>query len=140
MGKPPGRRIASVLRSIGAALAGYVVIVGTTSAAFAPLGGIVHVTASPGTHLLAALIAVVCGLMGGAAAAWVGGYAPVAHAAGTAAIVSIESAFLLTARDRADPLWFELLGAAALVAATIGGGWLLRRLAHGRKTGELRRA
>jgi hypothetical protein len=124
----PQRPLVAPLRSVSAALAGYVVIAAATSAGFAPLGGIVHVSASPTAHLLATAVAVLSGLLGGAVAAWIGGRAPVAHAAGTAACVAIESAFLLSSPRRLDPLWFDLLGAGTLIAATIAGGLLWSRL------------
>ena len=122
----------AVLRSLAAVLAGYAAIVLSTSAAFTPFGGVVHLSAPRETHLLATAIAIACGLLGGAVAAWLGGRRPVRHALGTAALVALESTVLLGFGERSDPLWFDLLGAVTLLAATIAGGYLWDRVARSR--------
>jgi hypothetical protein len=77
------------------------------------------------------------GLLGGAVAAWIGGRSPVFHALGAAAFVACESAYVIGFRPSADPLWFDLAGAATLLVATVAGGYLWQRLAPRRADGQL---
>jgi hypothetical protein len=125
----PGRRALGALRSLGAALSGYVAIIVSTTVGFGSLGGIVHLAAPLRLHLLATAVAIVSGLLGGMVAAWVGGRLPIQHALGAAAFVAAETIVLLSAMPSADPLWFDLLGAATLFTATVAGGflWGIRR-------------
>jgi hypothetical protein len=125
----------AVLRSLGAALAGYVAIVLATSAGFAPLGGLIHLSAPPRVQLLATAVAIGAGLLGGAVAAWIGGRSPVSHALGAAAFVAVESAYVIGFRPSADPLWFDLAGAGTLLVSTVAGGYLWQRLAQRRAIG-----
>lgn len=113
-----------LLRRLAAALSGYVAIVLATSAGFAPLGGIIHITAPLRVHALATAIAIASGILGGMVAGWVGGRASAGDAFGTAACVAIESAFVIGFQSSSDPLWFDLFGAATLIGATIAGGLL----------------
>jgi hypothetical protein len=125
----------AVLRSLGAALAGYVAIVLATSAGFAPLGGLIHLSAPPRVQLLATAVAVGAGLLGGAVAAWIGGRSPVAHALGAAVFVAVESTYVIGFRPSADPLWFDVTGAATLLVSTVAGGYLWQRVAPRRALG-----
>jgi hypothetical protein len=77
------------------------------------------------------------GLLGGAVAAWIGGRSPVFHALGAAAFVAFESAYVIGFRPSADPLWFDLAGAATLLVATVAGVYLWQRLAPRRADGQL---
>lgn len=133
----PVRKRFAVLRSCGAALAGYIVIVLATSAGFTPLGGLIHLSAPPGVQILATAVALAAGVLGGMVAACLGGRAPVLHALGSAALVAAETTLVIGFRPSADPLWFDLAGAATLIAATVAGGYLWRRLAQRRSKRRL---
>jgi hypothetical protein len=66
-----------ILRSLASILLGYIVIVVCTIVGFKPLGGIVHVQAPLRIQAAGALVAILSGLMGGVAAAFVAGRHPV---------------------------------------------------------------
>lgn len=127
------KRLLLVLRSIAAVAAGYAVIMACTIVGFKPLGVIVRVDAPLRTQFLGCLVAIVSGLLGGAAAAGIAGRAPVRHATAVLAFLVADTAIVLS-RPRQGPLWFDLMGSATLMLATIGGGvvysWLLRRRAR----------
>jgi hypothetical protein len=131
------RRWFIILRSIGAALAGYVAIILATTAGFTPLGGLIHLSAPPRVQVLATVVAIAAGLLGGMVAAWLGGGSPVWHALGTATFVTAESTLVIGFRPSVDPLWFDLAGAATLTAATVAGGYLWGRLAQRRASRQL---
>ena len=122
MSRPNGRL--GLLRSLGAALGGYAAIIVATTLGFTPLGGIIHLSAPLRVHALATVVAIVSGILGGMVAGWIGGRFPVRHALGAAACVVIESSLIIGLRRGTDPLWFEVLGAATLVLATVSGGYL----------------
>ena len=128
----PQRKRFVILRGFGAALAGYVAIILATTAGFTPLGGLIHLSAPPRVQLLATLVPLAAGLLGGMVAAWLGGRSPVLHALGTTAFVAAESTLVIGFKPSVDPLWFDLAGAATLIAATVAGGWLWRLLARRR--------
>ena len=125
---PQPNRFLRHLREISAALAGYVTIIIITIIGFTPLGGIIHLSAPLRIHLLATVVALVAGVLGGIVAAWVGGRSPIRHALGAAAFLALESTLLITLRPSRDPLWFDILGAATLIVATISGGYLWSRV------------
>jgi len=130
---PSLKRALGVLRSLGAALSGYLAIVLATTAGFAPLGGIIHLDAPLRVHVLATAVAIVSGLLGGVVAAWIAGRSPLLHAAGSAAFVAAETIVLLSSKPSADPLWFDVFGAATLIVATVAGGFLWQTLVSGKK-------
>jgi len=126
------RRTLRTLRSLGAALAGYVAIILATTVGFAPLGGIVHLSAPLRLQLLATAVAIASGVLGGMVAGWVGGRSPIRHAFGTAVFVAVETTALIGLKPSADPLWFDVFGAATLIAATLAGGYLWGRVTRHR--------
>ncbi len=126
------QRLIALLRSIAAAVCGYAVIFFGTSVGFKPLGTIVRLDAPLRTHILATLVAVSSGLAGGAMAAWVAGRAPVRHAAAVLLFLVLDTAVVLS-RPSSQPRWFELLGSATLMLATIAGGIAYRRLVQRRR-------
>lgn len=112
-----------LLRSILAPMIGYAVILACTIVGFKPLGNFIHVNAPIHIHLAGAMVAVVSGVLGGLAAALVAGRYPVWHASAVLIFLFIDTATVLS-RGSVDPAWFELMGAATLMGATIFGGVL----------------
>ncbi len=112
---------------IAAGLAGFFVIEIGTTVGFEPLGGIIQVTAPLRVHVLATLVAIVSGLLGGIAASVAGGGASRVPVLVTSAIVAVESAYVIIYLRGANPVWFELGGGATLLGATLVGGLLVRR-------------
>ena len=110
------------LRSLGAAFAGYMVIVAGTTLAFTVWLGGVGYNSPLQTLILASGGAVLSGLCGGYAAAWLGGRSPVLHALGVLVFLTVDTAFVLSVTK--DPLWFELMVGFTLMAATVAGGLL----------------
>jgi hypothetical protein len=120
------------LRSLASVLLGYVVIVVCTIVGFKPLGGIVHLNAPLRIQVVGALVAILSGLLGGATASLVAGRYPVWHAAAVLLFLLVDTGVVLS-RGSSDPLWFDLLGSATLMLATVSGG-VLYRLAIRRRT------
>jgi hypothetical protein len=112
-----------ILRSLASILLGYIAIVICTIVGFKPLGGIVHLQAPLRIQAAGALVAILSGLMGGVTASFVAGSHPVRHAAGVLVFLFIDTAVVLS-RGSTDPVWFDLLGSATLMLATVSGGVL----------------
>ena len=124
--------ILRVLWRVGAGLVGFAVIEIATTVGFTPLGGIIMVTAPMRVHILATLVAIVAGLLGGTASSLAGGGRSLLPLCVTAAVIAAESTFIIGWRRGSNPVWFEFFGAATLLGATIVGGLLVRRIAFAR--------
>jgi hypothetical protein len=124
-----------LLRSLAGVLLGYFVIVFCTIAGFKPLGGIVHLHAPLRIQVAGVLVAIVSGLLGGVTASFVAGRHPVRHAAAVLIFLIIDTAIVLS-RSRTDPVWFDLLGSATLMLATVSGGMLFRLVTGRRRLGR----
>ena len=124
-----------LLRSLAGVLLGYFVIVFCTIAGFKPLGGIVHLHAPLRIQVAGVLVAIVSGLLGGVTASFVAGRHPVRHAAAVLIFLIIDTAIVLS-RSRTDPMWFDLLGSATLMLATVSGGMLFRLVTGRRRLGR----
>ena len=122
-------------RSLAGALLGYFVIVFCTIAGFKPLGGIVHLRAPLRIQVAGVLVAIVSGLLGGVTASLIAGRHPVRHAAAVLILLIIDTAVVLS-RGRTDPVWFDLLGSATLMLATVSGGMLYRLTTRRRRLGR----
>jgi hypothetical protein len=112
-----------ILRSLASILLGYSAIVICTIVGFKPLGGIIHLQAPLRIQAAGVLVAILSGLMGGVTASFVAGSHPVRHAAGVLVFLFIDTAVVLS-RGSTDPVWFDLLGSATLMLATVSGGVL----------------
>ena len=128
------RSALGLLRRIGAGLLGFVVIEVATTVGFTPLGGIIMVTAPMRIQILATLVAIVSGLLGGMAASFAGGGASLLPVSIAAGIIAVESTYIITFRRGANPVWYEFFGAATLLGATMAGGLLIRRMALARRS------
>ena len=122
----------ALLRSLASVLLGYFVIVLCTTAGFKPLGGIVHLHAPLRVQAEGAFVAILSGLLGGGTAAFVAGRYPVQHAAAILIFLLIDTAVVLS-RGSTDPVWFDLLGSATLMLATVSGGVLYRVVTRPRR-------
>ncbi len=120
-------RTQAVLRSIAAPILGYLVIAVGTTISFHLAGGINLRSPLPNFIFGTAGI-FLSGLLGGVTAGWVGGRKPVWHAASVLLFLIMDSVTVLffRKRHRLDPLWFGIMSAAGLMAATIIGGLLLK--------------
>jgi hypothetical protein len=121
MSIPP--RLLQILRSAGGVVFGYAVIAVCTSLGFGQLGGIIHLNAPIRIHVAAILLAVTSGLLGGMTAALVACRYPIRHATAVLIFLCIDTGVVLS-RGSTDPLWFDLMGAATLMLATVCGGAL----------------
>ncbi len=127
--------ILTALRIGGSALLGYVaIVIGTILTFEVFLGGIGYYKSSAGVLALASLGAVVSGLLGGYLAAWIGGSRPVQYALGVLVFLVLDTTFFVMSGKSVDPIWFNLADGATLMAATVLGGFLRRKvLVHGRR-------
>jgi hypothetical protein len=116
-------RLLQILRSAGGVVLGYAVIAVCTSLGFGQLGGIIHLNAPIRIHVAAIVVAVASGLLGGITAALIAGRRPLLHATAVLIFLCIDTGVVLS-RGSIDPLWFDLMGAATLMLATICGGAL----------------
>lgn len=122
-------KLLKFLRSVASVVLGYTVIVLCTVVGFRPLGGIIHLDAPLGTQAAGALVAIVSGLLGGLTAAFIAGRYPRRHAAAVLIFLCIDTGVVLS-RPTPDPLWFDLVGAATLMLATVCGGVLYNHLTN----------
>jgi hypothetical protein len=127
------QRSLRILWRIGAGLVGFVVVEAATTIGFTPLGGIIQVTMPLRIHVLATLVAILSGLVGGAAATLAGGGVSLLPVGITAGIIAVESTFIIGWRRGANPVWFEFFGAATLIGATVAGGILVHRRSRARR-------
>ena len=124
-----------ISRSLASILLGYIVIVVCTLVGFKPLGVIVHLQAPLRIQAAGALVAILSGMMGGVAAAFVAGRHPVRHAAGVLVFLLIDTGVVLS-RGSTDPVWFDLSGSATLMLATVFGGVLYHLMTRRRRVGR----
>lgn len=119
-------RTQAVWRSIAAPILGYAVIAIGTTISFQLAGGINLRSALP-NFVLGTIGIFISGVLGGMAG-FIGGRKPVWHATSVLIFLLIDSVtvLFLRKRHRLDPLWFGILSATGLMAATIIGGLLLR--------------
>lgn len=123
------RRWIGAARIVAAAILGYGVIVFLTTVGF--VYWLENANLYRGGWPLKAkgmLVALVAGLAGGALAALIGGRRPLLHAVAVLPLLVIDTTYVLFFFPRTDPLWFDLGGGLSLMAATIGGGFLVRAL------------
>lgn len=122
-------RVLAVVRSIGAVVAGFAVITAGTIFTFLVLvEDFGYRTSGPADLALGTLGALASGVGGGLVAAWVAARRPLAHAAGLAVPIALDTASIVAkAGPGADPLWFDLGGSAILLAGGLAGGWLVAR-------------
>ena len=116
-------RTACLLRSLAAPIAGYAAVAIGTTIVFTLVHGIN--LQAPQSHLIVGVPGIMlAGMVGGWIAAWIGGRRPIAHAASVLILLAADSTTVLFFRHRRDPLWFGLLSALGLMAATVAGGIL----------------
>jgi hypothetical protein len=123
------QKLFRILRSIAAAIAGYLVIVAGTTLAFEyMLGGIGYYKSSPAVLVIASVAALVSGLAGGYVAAWVGGRPYLGNAATVLVPLVLDTTYVITSGISHDPVWYDLFGAGTLMVAAILGGFLKERV------------
>lgn len=122
-------QVVAILRSIGAVVAGFLVITAGTVFTFAVLvEDFGFYTASGRDMVVATLGALTSGVLGGMVAAWLAARRPLAHAAGLAVPIALDTASILAKRvPGSDPVWFDLGGSATLLAGALLGGYLVAR-------------
>ena len=116
----------SVLRSVGAVLAGFAVITAGTVITFTVLvDDFGYSTSSPFELLIGTLGALASGTAGGLVAARLAAAHRLRHAAGLTVPIALDTASIVaSAGPGSDPLWFDLGGSAILVAGALAGGYL----------------
>jgi hypothetical protein len=119
-----------VLRLIAAGVLGYALIVLLTTLGFTNwLGNPVFSQEDWTVQAKGALVAVIAGLSGGALAAVVGGRRPLQHTLAVLPFLIADSVYVLFfLTPRRDPILYDLGAALTLIAATLAGGLLVRRL------------
>ena len=126
------------LRSVGAVIAGYLVIaVGTTLTFETWLGGIGYYKSTPAVLALATVGAFLSGLAGGVVAAWLGDRRPLLHATAVLVPLTLDTAYVLFSGISNDPFWFDLGGGATLMVAAVLGGFLIQTFQRGSRADPL---
>jgi hypothetical protein len=113
----------TILRTAGAIVLGYIVVVLVTEFGFRLFpGGRAPKHGGAALMALATLIAILAGFSGGFLAGALG-RARGRYAAGIVALPLVaESIWLLTTRTPPDEFWGDLVGAVTLIASVIAGG------------------
>lgn len=121
--------VRSGLRSFGAVLAGFAVIILGTVFTFTVLArNFGYYTSSPLELVIGTAGALASGLVGGAVAAWLSARYPLRHAAGLAVPIALDTASIVAAAGpESDPLWFDLGGSAILLVGALVGGYLVAK-------------
>jgi hypothetical protein len=120
-------RTQMALRSAAAPIVGYLVIAIGTTISFTLAGGINLRSPLP-NFVLGTMGILISGLLGGLTAGLIGGRKPVWHASSVVLFLIMDSVTVLfiRKRHRLDPLWFGIMSATGLMAATVIGGLLLK--------------
>jgi cellobiose-specific phosphotransferase system component IIC len=128
-----------IARSILAPILGYAAVAIGTTIDFRLTHGIN--LRSPPSHLVFGTMGILtAGLIGGAFAAWIGGRKPVAHAASVLIFLVADSTTVIFFRHRHDALWFGLMSALGLMAATVAGGFAYAALLSRCRRGPVKAA
>ena len=124
------------LRSVGAVLAGFLVItLGTVFTFEVVLDGIGFFKSSPTELAIATVGALASGLAGGLVAARLAGRHPLWHAAGLAVPIGIDTTSIIaSAGPTSDPLWFDLGGSAMLLLGALIAGYFVEAKGRSHKT------
>ena len=126
------KRLMTALRYAAAAVAGYLLIaLGNVLTLEILLGGFTYTASSAGALAVAAVGSVLAGLAGGYLAGWIGGPWPVSHALGVLVFLGLDTFHVLTSGISSDPLWFDAMASAGLMAATVLGGFVRRMVLTG---------
>jgi hypothetical protein len=120
-----------IIRGLAAFLAGYAAIVVLTTLGFNVWLERRHIYGG-GPLLMAEgmFVAMASGLIGGNIAGWIGAKRGIVNVGPVLLPLAAETIWLLFLRERShasDPFWFSACSAAALMAATLAGGWLRDR-------------
>jgi hypothetical protein len=119
----------SILRSIGAVLAGFAVIALGTVFTFTVLtSDFGYYTSGPAELMIGTLGALVSGLAGGMLSARLSATHPLRHSGALIVPIALDTASIITsAGPESDPLWFDLGGSAILLLGAVVGGYLVVR-------------
>jgi hypothetical protein len=119
----------SILRSVGAVIAGFAVItLGTLFTFLVLVPDFGYYTGSTWDLTLGTVGALLSGIGGGWVAARLAARRPLLHAAALVIPIGLDTAsFLSTAGPGADPVWFDLAGSPILWAGALMGGWWVAR-------------
>jgi hypothetical protein len=123
-------------RSLAAVVIGYAVIVALTTLVFREFDGLEYHRSSTGKLILGGAFISAAGFVGGYVAAWLAGRAPFAHGAAVVIFLIVDTSVVISRGPR-DPLWFTLLSAFGLMAATVFGGALRWWVARTRRAAGL---
>lgn len=117
--------VRNTLRSVAAVIAGYaVIVIGTVLTLTVILDDVSYAEATLGQHTFGAVGTVASGLAAGWICSWIARRRPIAHSLGVVAILTVEMTWILTQGIGPNPAWFDALGGATLMIATVVGAWL----------------
>jgi hypothetical protein len=121
--------VRSVLRSVGAVLAGFAVITLGTVLTFTVLVSDFGYRTSSNTELLIGTLgALTSGLAGGLLAGLLAARRRLLHAAALAIPIALDTAsIVVSSGPGSDPLWFDLGGSLILLVGALAGGFLIAR-------------
>ena len=123
-------------RSLAVVVIGYAVIVVLTTLVFREFDGLEYHHSSAGKLILGGAFISAAGFVGGYVAAWLAGRAPFAHGSAVVIFLIVDTSVVISRGSR-DPLWFTLLSAFGLMAATVFGGLLRWWVARNRRAAVL---
>jgi len=113
-----------MLRSIGAVVAGYLVIAIAIMVLFFIAFPDRNVVPSQGFMLFSLVYGFIFGVLGGYVCGLIAGQSEVKHAAAIAVIGIILSLVSMAFAAAKEPMWYQLANMVVLTAAVLIGGWL----------------
>jgi len=120
----------SLLRSVAAVLAGYIVFAASSYAAFRVTGQDPHAEASVSCMVITITAGIVFALAGSYIAGWIAGRKPLAHGMAMAALLALGAGVSLAATLGHGAIWTQVAALTLMAPSAVAGGWLAARMQH----------
>jgi O-antigen/teichoic acid export membrane protein len=118
----------AALRSLGAALLGYLLFAAPSYAIFRVSGQDPHAKAPIAFMAVAVITGMLFACIGGYVAALIAGRRPIAHASATALLLAGgATASLVSTAAQGGAIWSQVAALLLMAPSTVGGGWLRAR-------------
>jgi hypothetical protein len=117
----------TMLRSVGAVLAGYAIFAVSAFALFAVTGQDPHAPASLVFMAMTVVIGDTFAMIGGYVAGWLAGRRPLAHGVAVAVVIAVGAAVSLVATLGHGSVWTQIAALLFMAPGAVVGGWVRGR-------------